>query len=449
MPSRSRSETYVALAILAGLFFAGCDASRAPLDTAPLAGSAEEGSTGSTGAGAETANVTTENISIEYGWVESAAPGMEIAKSASLGGPIGGLNAADLARFDAGKNEFEDVDDVEEGLGPVFNENSCATCHSGPTGGTNGRLETRFGRVGSRGFDPLAELGGSLLQDHAIGEVRHGDLSFIFVPEVVPRQANVTAKRLTTPLFGLGLVDAVTDAALLELAALEARNTPSTAGTASMVTEIRTGATRVGRFGWKAQNPTLFQFSGDAYVNEMGVTNSQFPTENAPQGNTEALQWNPNPKLNDGGDQNVQQFFDFMTLLGPPPRGHTNALASAGARVFANIGCANCHTPALTTGDSPVAALSRKTFHPFSDFLLHDMGALGDGIVQNQASGRQMRTAPLWGMRFRRTLLHDGRARTPLGAVLYHDGQARDARNRFLRLRGREHAALDAFLRSL
>jgi di-heme oxidoreductase (putative peroxidase) len=431
-----KPKPHFVLAIIAGLLFAGCDASHPPLDTAPLAETV-------------TADVTPANLAIEFGMDANPAPSVEAARATDLGGPIGGLDAADLARFNDGRDEFEDEDDIEEGLGPVFNENSCATCHSGPVGGTSGRLETRFGRWGSKGFDPLAQLGGSLMQDHAIGEVRHGDESYIFVPEVVPPQANVTAKRLTTPLFGLGLVDAVTDAALLELAALEARNTPATAGTPHMVTEVHTGATRVGRFGWKCQVPTLHQFSGDAYLNEMGVTNPDFPIENAPQGDAQALQHNPKPELNDEGGENVEQFFDFMTLLGPPPRGHTNPLAREGAMVFAKIGCANCHAPSLVSGDSKVPALSRKTFHPFSDFLLHDMGSLGDGIVQGQANGRQMRTAPLWGLRFRKLLLHDGRARTPQGAVLYHDGQARDARRNFYRLRGREHAALEAFLRSL
>src|SRR5262249_11170358 len=156
--------------------------------------------------------------------------------------------------------------------GPVFNEASCAACHSAPVGGTNGRAETRFGRVVQGTFDPLAELGGSLLQDHAIGRVVSGTQEFTFVPEVVPPAATVRASRITTPLFGLGLVDAVTDATLLELARHEAIASPSTRGTPNLVTEIRTGATRVGRFGWKAQVPTLHLFSGDAYLNEMGIT---------------------------------------------------------------------------------------------------------------------------------------------------------------------------------
>jgi len=117
--------------------------------------------------------------------------------------------------------------------------------------------------------------------------------------------------------------------------------------------------------------------------------------------------------------------------------------------VFALIGCANCHTPALVTGPSPVAALSGKVFQPFSDFLLHDMGSLGDGIVQGGSSPRQMRTAPLWGLSTRAALLHDGRAATIEAAILGHDGQGRRARNRFAGLGPREREALLAFLNSL
>jgi CxxC motif-containing protein (DUF1111 family) len=372
----------------------------------------------------------------------------DMATSTTLGGPLEGLDAADLARFAAGLAEFQDVETTEDGLGPVFNEASCTTCHSGPVGGTTGRAETRFGRWGRRGFDPLAELGGSLLQDHAIGRVDTEHGAYTFVPEVVPRAASVSALRITTPLFGLGLVEAVTDASLLALAQFQASHSPSTRGTPHMVTEIRTGATRVGRFGWKAQVATLHQFSGDAYLNEMGITSPDFPEENAPQGNRDALAFNPVPTMNDDGE-GVERFADFMTLLGPPPRGPRTGQTIAGGIVFLKVGCANCHTPTLVTGDSPVPALAHKAFQPFSDFLLHDMGVLGDAIVQGQASGRQMRTAPLWGLSARPVFLHDGRARTPVDAILEHGGQGSSARSRFTRLDARERQALLAFLNSL
>ena len=371
-----------------------------------------------------------------------------LSASTMLGDPFANLTAAELALFNAGKVEFEAVETIADGLGPVFNEASCATCHNGPVGGTTGRKETRFGRIINGGFDPMPDFGGSLIQDHGIGVVTTATGSFTFTGEVVPPEATVTAQRITTPLFGLGLVDAVPDEELIRLARFETVTSPGTAGTPSRTTEIRTGLTRVGRFGWKAQVPTLHQFSGDAYLNEMGITNPEFPTENCPQGNCLALAFNPFPKLNDDGT-GVTEFTDFMTLLAPPPRGKLSLQVLVGSGIFATIGCANCHTPALVTGNSPVPALSRKVFQPFSDFLLHDMGSLGDGIVQGAATGRQMRTAPLWGVRTRSQLLHDGRATSLDGAIRAHDGQGQRARERFLRLSAGERFALFQFLQSL
>ena len=367
----------------------------------------------------------------------------------TFGGPIAGLDAGLLARFDAGRDDFAEEETVEDGIGPVFNEISCATCHDHPVGGTTGRTETRFGRVLNGRFDPLIELGGSLMQDHAIGAVGAGAGAFTYVPETVPAEANVRALRLTTPLFGLGLVEAVPDETFLVLAQLEALRSPSTAGVPSLVTEIRTGATRVGRFGWKCQVPTLHQFSGDAYLNEMGVTSAEFPNESCPQGNCAVLAFDPVPTLNNDGSD-VDRFTDFMTLLGPPSRdGHAFGVVAHGEQVFRAIGCANCHTPTLVTGESPVPALSHKVFEPFSDFLLHDMGALGDGITQGAADGRHMRTAPLWGLSSRSTYLHDGRAKTVEQAITAHDGQAAAARERYYRLNPGLRAHLIAFLESL
>jgi di-heme oxidoreductase (putative peroxidase) len=436
-------------AMTALLLLAGCDSNRKALNTAP-ADNANADATADD-MPAELKNSIFMSADVER---SANASGAEVAGEAwlvrgtKLGDPLAGLTAEELARFNEGRDEFAEVDDVEEGLGPVFNEASCGTCHSGPTGGTEGRVETRFGRWGPGGFDPLTELGGSLLQDHAIGMIGTNDRQFVFVPEIVPAQANIEAGRVTTPLFGLGLVDAVTDATLLQLARLQARYLPAVRGVPNMVTEIRTGATRVGRFGWKSQVPTLHQFSGDAYLNEMGITNPEFPEESHPQGSVDALAFNPFPKLNDDGT-NVQKFLDFMTLLGPPPRGRRSFSTEVGGVVFVTSGCAYCHTPTLITGDSPVQALSRKTFHPYSDFLLHDMGKLGDGIVQGEAGPRMMRTSPLWGLSARPTFLHDGRAKTIHDAILEHGGQGNYSRARFMRLGAYERFALLAYLRSL
>jgi CxxC motif-containing protein (DUF1111 family) len=364
----------------------------------------------------------------------------------ALGDPLPGLADADLAAFEEGKATFEEVEAAADGLGPVFNENSCAACHTGPTGGSNGRLETRFGRKNADGsFDPLTALGGSLLQDHGIGDVP----GHHFAAEAVPPEANVIAGRRTTPLFGLGLVDATPDATFRTLAARQALYTPAAAGKVAMVDNLATSKKAVGKFGWKDGNPTLLQFSADAYLNEMGITSPIFPDENCPQGDCAALGFNPRPDVNDADGADVQKFADFMTFLAPPARGTITLKTLIGEGVFVAIGCAVCHVPTLATGPNAVKALDRVAYHPFSDFLLHDMGSLGDGIVQGAAGAREMRTAPLWGLRHATVLLHDGRAHSVRDAILAHDGQGLRSRNRFAALDSPAKDALLAFLASL
>src|SRR5690349_15561233 len=386
--------------------------------------------------------------------------GTELVGTA-FGAPLPGLGAHELDLFDQGKHAFMEAEDAAEGLGPVFNEASCVACHvggGGAVGGSNGRLETRFGRLDADGsFDPLSAKGGSLLQDHAIGvQIGHTppdpNSSFDFVPETVPPEANVVAGRRTTPLFGLGLVDAVPDAEIRAIAAAQRFFAPAVAGKVAVVDDLASGKKAVGKFGWKNGNPTLFQFSGDAYLNEMGITSPFFQNENCPQGDCSMLaQYNPRPDLNDASGADVQKFADFMTFLGPPPRGQKTPQALRGESVFASVGCAQCHVPALVTGRNAVPALSEKVFHPYSDFLLHDMGSLGDGIAQGAAGPREMRTAPLWGLRAntvplpgggtKLTLLHDGRAATVSEAILAHDGQGARARDRFAHLGRVDRAA--------
>jgi CxxC motif-containing protein (DUF1111 family) len=367
--------------------------------------------------------------------------------AAAFGDPLPGLAAAELALFEEGKDHFQDEETVADGIGPVFNEASCVACHRGPeVGGTNGRLETRFGRRGKDGgFDPLANEGGSLLQDHGIGDAD----GFFYGPEVVPQDANVVAQRRTTSLFGLGLVDATPDEKFHELVKRQAREAPEVTGLAPLVADLVKGGTSVGKFGWKGQNPSLFQFSADAYLNEMGITSPLFPDENCPQGRCADLTHNPLAILNDADGADVARFANFMLFLGAPPRGPENEQTRAGERVFASIGCAICHTPSLVTGPNAVKALDRVEYAPYSDFLLHDMGSLGDGIEQGGASGKHMRTAPLWGLRAATSLLHDGRAETPEEAIDAHDGQARHARFRFDALDHKDRQALLSFLGSL
>ncbi|HEX3577075.1 MAG TPA: di-heme oxidoredictase family protein [Thermoanaerobaculia bacterium] len=364
------------------------------------------------------------------------------------GASLTGLTAAQSASFNAGRGQFVRDWDNRDGLGPVFNERSCVDCHNGQaTGGGSARLVTRFAtRVGGV-YDPLTSLGGSLLQDHAIGGNGPGQQQHNFVPEQVPAQATIVVQRRTTPLFGLGLVDATPDSEFIALAAFQAARGDGVAGRVNMTDNLRAGTKTVGRFGWKAQVPTLFQFSGDAMLNEMGITTPDFPNENCPQGNCAELTFNPAPGIND--TVNTQSIANYMTLLAAPDRGPASADSIAGEQLFESTGCSECHVSTLTTGSSAIASLDHRTYHPYSDFLLHDMGTLGDGLEMASSTGAEMRTEPLWGLRFVTRYLHDGRATTLDAAITAHDGQGRAAKDRYTALTASEKAQLIAFLRSL
>ena len=378
-------------------------------------------------------------------WTAAAVVLLAGTSRADFGDPLVGLTAEQLARFTDGRDTFEEVEGVADGLGPVFNADSCAACHNvGATGGGSDLVETRFGKITAGAFDPMVSHGGSLIQAKGIGVQG----ACTFVGEQVPAEATIRAGRRTTPLFGLGLVDSVPGVELLVLAAIQARFQPATAGRANIVTDVVTGRPAVGKFGWKSQVPNLMHFSGDAYLNEMGITSPLFPNENCPQGDCSLLAWDPVADPEDDGTD-VGRFNDFMRLLAPPPRPRLGWAELGGSVVFDRLGCASCHVRTLVTGPSPVEALRFRVFQPFSDFLLHDMGSLGDGIEQGLARGTEMRTAPLWGLHLLTTFLHDGRATTIADAILAHDGQGRAARDRFAALSPDARARLLKFLGAL
>ncbi len=377
-------------------------------------------------AGADTAAPTTPNPTIdpEYDADDGARA------STAFGDPIAG---SDLARFQAGKSEFEATEGPADGLGPIFNDVACAACHNAPaSGGGSTRLETRFGKGRNAGADPLSNEGGSLIQERGIGQV--GDCDY--VGETVPKDATVSAQRRTTPLFGLGLVDAMTEGRMNDVAVHEAGSYPAEAGHVGM---LSTG--QAGKFGWKGQVPTLRFFAGDAYLNEMGVTSPGFESENCPQGDCSLLRCNPFPGLNDDGS-GPAAFTDFMTMLAPPPRGPTPTTVTQGQQVFLATGCNHCHTPRQVTA-------SGQVFHPYSDFLLHDMGNLADGIPMGGASGKEFRTAPLWGAGKLSSFLHDGRAGSVADAIQAHSGQGGTAKGNFNDLSAADKQALIDFVNSL
>jgi CxxC motif-containing protein (DUF1111 family) len=378
------------------------------------------------------------------GFVLAQAQGV-VPTMPQFGDPLPGLSESERAAFDAGAEEFRNIETPESGLGPIFNNVSCAACHTQPAiGGSSAVFVTRFGRMVNGMFDPMEDKGGSLLQQFSIDQA---------VRETIPPEANVVARRMTTPLFGAGLVEAIPDEAILQNA--RRRKPDGITGRASMVTDAASGMTRVGRFGWKAQQATLLSFAGDAYLNEMGITSRFFPKENAPNGNQALLalfdrfadpEDQVDPATNKG---DIDLAADFMRLLAPPPAVALSTSASAGQVLFAQSGCAECHQPTMQSGRSAIAALDRKPVALYSDLLLHDMGSLGDGIGQGSAGPREMRTAPLWGLRARRPYLHDGRADSIASAILAHDGEGAVARDRYSRLTPEQRRQIADFLASL
>ena len=360
------------------------------------------------------------------------------------------------ADFDTVREIFEEREVIEDGLGPVYNAQACAECHQNPVTGSGSQIsEFRAGRFDGRAFTD--HVGGSLINDRAI------DAS---IQETVQRGNNVLTQRLSLNTLGDGFVECLADGAL---EAVAAQQPWSLRGTVLRVPVLEAGgALRVGRFGWKNQHASLLSFSADAYVNEMGITSPLQPDENTSNGRPVTdfdtvpdPEEEPTPEHPAGPD--VHFFADFMRSTKVPPRDTELAgqpETQQGQAVFAAIGCAHCHTPTLITAQAgtPInggtfvvpPALGDKTIHPYGDFLLHDVGT-GDGIVQNggPATRNKLRTAPLWGLRTRGRLMHDGLSVTPTDAILRHAGQADPVTSAFRRLSGSQRRALLAFLASL
>ena len=364
------------------------------------------------------------------------------------GDPLHGLAPAEFEAFRLGLDDFLEVETAEEGLGPAYNGTSCAACHSIPAiGGIAPVTTVRAGRRFENGeFEDLDPSRGSLFQLFSIPT--HGCQS------VIPPEANVIARRVPIPVFGAGLVEAIADETIRALADPSDRDGDGVSGRAATVTDRASGDRRIGRFGWKAQVATLLEFSGDAYRNEMGITNDLFPEElTFDLSAAQMLDCDVIPDPEDipelgTGLRGIDNFEAFMKFLAPPPRGPITADVLGGDEVFRAVGCATCHVPVLMTGVNPNPLFDRRPVPLFSDLLLHDVGT-GDGIRQADGEPEEIRTPALWGLRFRRPLLHDGSADTIWAAVLRHDGEARSMMQRLVGLPPTALAELMAFLESL
>jgi CxxC motif-containing protein (DUF1111 family) len=364
------------------------------------------------------------------------------------GDALPGITPAEFEEFRLGLDDFLEVETSEEGLGPAFNGTSCAVCHSVPAvGGTSAIAEVRAGRRGPGGeFIALDPSGESLF--HLFSVPGHA------CQPVIPADATIIVRRVPIPLFGAGLVEAIPDDTILALEDPTDRNRDGVSGRAAVIADRATGERRIGRFGWKSQHATLLAFGADAYRNEMGITNDLFPQEVAVGISHDRMRvCDPHPEPEDirdprTGRRGIDNFASFMKFLAPISRGAVDETARNGERVFSAIGCSTCHTPVLTTGPSANPLFDRVPVPLFSDLLLHDVGT-GDGIQQEAGGPEEIRTPALWGLRFRRPLLHDGSAATIEDAILRHSHEAALALRSYSQATAEDRAALLAFLRSL
>ena len=364
------------------------------------------------------------------------------------GDPLPGLTPREFTEFRLGLDDFTEVETAEEGLGPAFNGTSCAVCHNVPAiGGAGIILETRVGyREPDGSFRGLNAAGDTLM--HLFSTPTHG------CQPVIPDDVTVIARRAPIPLFGAGLVEAIADETLLGLEDPLDRNRDGVSGRAALVVDVGTGDRRVGRFGWKAQHATLLAFGADAYLNEMGITNDLFQRESIHGISDEQMKrCDPLPDPEDQrerstGRRGIDNFESFMRFLAPVNRGSSDEMTRDGERIFAAIGCTSCHVPALTTDANSNPLFHRRPVPLFSDLLLHDVGT-GDGIKQSAAQPDEIRTPALWGLRFRRPLLHDGSAATIADAIGRHRNEADLARRGYAGLSDQDRDRLLAFLRSL
>jgi CxxC motif-containing protein (DUF1111 family) len=418
------------------------------------------------------------------------------ANAFALGIPT--LDRADRRAFAVGNSFFNDnwvtapaSTEGRDGLGPLFNAQSCSSCHfrdgraqppkdaDDPERGLLFRLSVPApeGHEGAL-LDPVY---GGQLQDRSIagvpaegsvrittreipGRFEDGTKYTLLAPsyEIVdpaygPLPADLQiSPRIAPAVFGVGLLEAVPERVIMGNADPTDKNDDGISGKANRVFDVRTKRTALGRFGWKANVPTVEQQNASAFNGDIGITSSLFTEDGCSE--TEAAC----RKAPSGGDPEVDDqklgrvTFYTRTLAVPARRQVKDAKVRSGEQLFREASCSSCHLPTLRTGDSDIEALADQTIHPFTDLLLHDMGTgLSDGRPDALASPSEWRTAPLWGIGLVDTVnghtrfLHDGRARNLVEAILWHDGEAKASKERFKRMSREDRAAIVAYLESL
>jgi CxxC motif-containing protein (DUF1111 family) len=398
---------------------------------------------------------------------------------------------ADDATHQADQAKFEEVEQLSDGLGPLYNAQSCRECHQSPVSGAASQVsELRVGHQGPDGHFRNPEIpiahgtevisGRSLVNDRAI--CPNAAFPNTEIQERVPETETIRTFRLSLNLLGDGFVEALADKTLIDLAEQQCKSSHrKICGQVLQVPIVEApGQMSVGRFGWKDQHASLLSFSGDAYLNEMGITNRLQPDEVTKLCNTAS---EPNDTPGPDGLSDIDHFARFIRATKAPARDSqlaSSPVAIKGNGLFASIGCTTCHVETLITAPAGTkinggtftipAALGSITFHPYGDFLMHDVGT-GDGILQAtrehygnkvfqmmsdylskqdfESSRNKIRTAPLWGVRLRPRLMHDGASLTLRDAILRHHGEASHASEQFEKLKTEDQKALIEFLKSL
>lgn len=372
---------------------------------------------------------------------------------------------------------------INPGLGPIFNNNSCVNCHIGdgrgspPLVGT--KLETMFLRISLPGADeqnaPIPVTGfGKQLQHQAIfGYEPEGDVTIIYetingsypdgtiytlrkpIYSVTGRVGNnfLISPRVAPAVFGVGLLEAIREQDILNIADENDNNGDGISGKPNYVWNYKTNQVELGRIGLKANNPTVEQQNAGAYTEDMGVTSTIFPNESC-SGNPQCDSLNDNPEVS----QEIldQVTFYVQTLAVPQRRNYNDAVVKRGKELFKQVGCNSCHVTNFTTGMHNIPELSNQKIHPYTDLLLHDMGdELADGRPDFNANGNEWRTPPLWGIGLvsivngHTNFMHDGRTRNLEEAILWHGGEGENSREQFMNLKKSDRDAIIKFLNSL
>jgi len=367
-------------------------------------------------------------------------------------------------QFALDQQVYETLHDVSSGLGPVYNGRACAECHQNPvSGGASQFTELRVGHLDANGnfSNPTVPIDGgaasiagrSLINDRAVLPAAQ---------EHIPVTENIRALRAALNTLGDGFVEAIDDSTLLAIAARQPEQSGGRIhGEAIEVPVLEApGQSRIGRFGWKDQHSSLLSFIGDAYLNEMGVTNRLRPKDETAIGKVTP---DPEDVSDELGLADIDHFAQFVRGTKVPPRDTALAAtpaALAGEHLFDHIGCGACHVSSITTATPGTvidggtfvvpAALGNKIIHPYSDFLLHDIGT-GDGIVQAgpQDTANKLRTAALWDLRMRPRFMHDLRSLTLRNAIERHEGEAEHVVERFRDLTENQKQQILTFLESL